>query len=68
MRVLGNSAIQDPTKMEAHVRDQMAKRLKKHEDANAARKLSREQKSAKKAKKLQVIHNTLKCYVGFPRT
>lgn len=31
MRVLGNEAIQDPTKMEAHVRKQMAERLKKHE-------------------------------------
>ena len=28
MRVLGNEAIQDPTKVEAHVRAQMAKRQK----------------------------------------
>uniref|UniRef100_A0A915JLJ6 U4/U6 small nuclear ribonucleoprotein Prp3 n=1 Tax=Romanomermis culicivorax TaxID=13658 RepID=A0A915JLJ6_ROMCU len=51
MRVLGTSAIQDPTKMEAHVREQMAKRLKKHEDDNLARKLTPEQRAAKKAKK-----------------
>lgn len=30
MKVLGSDAIQDPTKMEAHVREQMANRLKKH--------------------------------------
>ena len=28
MRVLGQDAVQDPTKIEAHVRAQMAKRLK----------------------------------------
>ena len=28
MRVLGTEAVQDPTKIEAHVRSQMAKRLK----------------------------------------
>uniref|UniRef100_A0A8R1HQ16 Uncharacterized protein n=1 Tax=Caenorhabditis japonica TaxID=281687 RepID=A0A8R1HQ16_CAEJA len=52
MRVLGNEAIQDPTKMEAHVRKQMAERLKKHETLNAERKLTEDQKRAKKAKKL----------------
>lgn len=30
MRVLGSDVVQDPTKMEAHVRKQMADRLKKH--------------------------------------
>ncbi|CAL2036435.1 unnamed protein product [Caenorhabditis brenneri] len=52
MRVLGNDAIQDPTKMEAHVRKQMAERLKKHETLNAERKLTEDQKRAKKTKKL----------------
>lgn len=52
MRVLGNDAIQDPTKMEAYVRKQMAERLKKHQDENEARKLSKEQKSAKKIRKI----------------
>ncbi|XP_014674942.1 PREDICTED: U4/U6 small nuclear ribonucleoprotein Prp3-like [Priapulus caudatus] len=52
MRVLGMEAVQDPTKIEAQVRTQMAKRQKDHEDANAARKLTREQRSDKKIKKL----------------
>ena len=53
MRVLGNEAIQDPTKIEAHVREQMAKRLQTHQEANAARKLTAEQVRDKKDKKLQ---------------
>ncbi|XP_015127045.1 U4/U6 small nuclear ribonucleoprotein Prp3 isoform X2 [Diachasma alloeum] len=53
MRVLGNEAVQDPTKIEAHVRQQMAKRLKAHEDANAARRLTADQRREKKARKLK---------------
>ncbi|KFM61208.1 U4/U6 small nuclear ribonucleoprotein Prp3, partial [Stegodyphus mimosarum] len=53
MRVLGNQAVQDPTKVEAHVREQMAKRQKAHEEANAARKLTTEQKREKKMRKLK---------------
>ncbi|GFT09070.1 hypothetical protein TNCV_4105332 [Trichonephila clavipes] len=53
MRVLGNQAVQDPTKVEAHVREQMAKRQKAHEEANAARKLTAEQKREKKIRKLK---------------
>ncbi|NWV75466.1 PRPF3 protein, partial [Dasyornis broadbenti] len=53
MRVLGTEAVQDPTKVEAHVRAQMAKRQKAHEEANAARKLTAEQRKAKKVKKLR---------------
>uniref|UniRef100_A0A0N5A266 U4/U6 small nuclear ribonucleoprotein Prp3 n=1 Tax=Parastrongyloides trichosuri TaxID=131310 RepID=A0A0N5A266_PARTI len=52
MRVLGTEAVQDPTKMEAHVKKQVAERLKKHEDANAANKLSKEERAEKKRKKL----------------
>uniref|UniRef100_A0A1I7XTJ1 Pre-mRNA processing factor 3 n=1 Tax=Heterorhabditis bacteriophora TaxID=37862 RepID=A0A1I7XTJ1_HETBA len=64
MRVLGTDAVQDPTKMEAHVRKQMAERLRKHQQeellpciiivyqANAERKLTDDQKAAKKAKKI----------------
>ncbi|KAF8358136.1 prp-3, partial [Pristionchus pacificus] len=52
MRVLGTDAIQDPTKMEAHVRKQMMERQKKHEKENDERKLTKEQKAAKKTKKL----------------
>ncbi|GMT18622.1 hypothetical protein PFISCL1PPCAC_9919, partial [Pristionchus fissidentatus] len=52
MRVLGTDAIQDPTKMEAHVRKQMMDRQKKHEKENEDRKLTKEEKAAKKTKKL----------------
>lgn len=53
MRVLGTEAVQDPTKIEAHVRAQMAKRQKAHEEANAARKLTAAQRKEKKIKKLK---------------
>ncbi|XP_033100866.1 U4/U6 small nuclear ribonucleoprotein Prp3-like [Anneissia japonica] len=53
MRVLGNEAVQDPTKVEAHVRAQMAKRQRLHEEANAARKLTDEQKREKKMNKIR---------------
>ncbi|NP_001129437.1 U4/U6 small nuclear ribonucleoprotein Prp3 [Sus scrofa] len=53
MRVSGTEAVQDPTKVEAHVRAQMAKRQKAHEEANAARKLTAEQRKVKKIKKLK---------------
>jgi len=51
MRVLGSDAVQDPTKIEAQVRRQMAERLRKHETANEERRLSKEQKAAKSIKK-----------------
>jgi len=53
MRVLGNEAVQDPTKVEAHVREQMAKRQRAHEEANAERKLTKEQRRDKKIAKLK---------------
>uniref|UniRef100_A0A915ARM2 U4/U6 small nuclear ribonucleoprotein Prp3 n=1 Tax=Parascaris univalens TaxID=6257 RepID=A0A915ARM2_PARUN len=53
MRVLGSEAVQDPTKMEAHVRKQMAERQRKHESANAQRKLTKEQISEKKTRKIK---------------
>ena len=40
MRVLDSAAVADPTKVERHVREQMAKRQKKHEQDNLARKLT----------------------------
>uniref|UniRef100_A0AC34F7S9 U4/U6 small nuclear ribonucleoprotein Prp3 n=1 Tax=Panagrolaimus sp. ES5 TaxID=591445 RepID=A0AC34F7S9_9BILA len=52
MKVLGTDAIQDPTKMEAHVREQMAARMKKHLKANADRKLTKEERSDKKKRKI----------------
>jgi len=48
MRVLCSDAVQDPTKIEEYVRNQMAQRIKTHEATNAARKLSAEQKREKK--------------------
>jgi len=53
MRVLGTQAVQDPTKIEAVVREQMAKRQKAHEEANASRKLTVEEKKQKKVKKIK---------------
>ncbi|VDK68612.1 unnamed protein product [Litomosoides sigmodontis] len=53
MRVLGSDAIQDPTKVEAHVRRQVAERQRKHEAANQQRKLTKEQRSEKKIRKIK---------------
>ncbi|CAG9532862.1 unnamed protein product [Cercopithifilaria johnstoni] len=53
MRVLGSDAVQDPTKVEAHVRKQMADRQRKHEAANQQRKLTKEQRSEKKIRKIK---------------
>lgn len=53
MRVLGNEQILDPTKVEAHVRAQMAKRKADHEAANAERKLTPAQKKEKTVRKLK---------------
>lgn len=52
MRVLGNEAIQDPTKMEQFVRDQVADRKRKHEAANAARKLTPDERRLKRLRKM----------------
>ncbi|KAL3100104.1 hypothetical protein niasHS_000715 [Heterodera schachtii] len=52
MRVLGTDAIQDPTKMEAKVRKQMAERAQKHVEDNKNRKLTREEKAAKAIRKI----------------
>lgn len=47
MKVLTSAAIQDPTKVEARVRNEVAKRLRTHEETNAARALTEEQKREK---------------------
>lgn len=52
MRVLGTEAVQDPTKVEEYVRNQMAKRQKMHEEHNESRKLTDAERSAKKTRKL----------------
>ena len=51
MRVLGEEAVRDPTKVEAQVREQVAAREKQHQDTNEERKLSKEQQHAKLAAK-----------------
>ncbi len=53
MRVLGNDAVSDPSAMEAKVRRQMAERKSKHEEANASRQLTAEQRWEKKLAKLK---------------
>eukprot|EP00898_Chlorokybus_atmophyticus_P005252 jgi/Chlat1/5728/Chrsp38S05566 len=52
MRVLGTDAVQDPTKMEKEVREQMAEREAAHHDRNLARKLTPAERKEKKNKKL----------------
>ncbi|CAI8057146.1 U4/U6 small nuclear ribonucleoprotein Prp3, partial [Geodia barretti] len=53
MRVLGSEAVLEPSKVEAHVRAQMAERQRNHEKANEARKLTPAQKKAKTLRKLK---------------
>ena len=43
MRVLGEEAVKDPTAVEARVNREIAERAQKHLDANAARKLTKDQ-------------------------
>ena len=53
MRVLGSQAVQDPTKIEEHVREQVAKRKREHEESNAARKLTEDQLREKRIRRLK---------------
>ncbi|KAL1122459.1 hypothetical protein AAG570_002790 [Ranatra chinensis] len=53
MRVLGTEAVQDPTKIEAKVKADMAKRAKAHQEANQARKLTRDQRREKRRRTIQ---------------
>ncbi|ESO08130.1 hypothetical protein HELRODRAFT_98250 [Helobdella robusta] len=53
MRVLASDAVQDPTKVEAHVKQQMEKRQKAHQDRNAGRKLTKEQRREKMIRKIK---------------
>ncbi|XP_048485852.1 U4/U6 small nuclear ribonucleoprotein Prp3 isoform X4 [Plutella xylostella] len=53
MRALGTEAVQDPTAIEAKVREQIAKRQKTHLDANQARALTAEQKKEKVDRKIR---------------
>ncbi|KAJ1951786.1 U4/U5/U6 small nuclear ribonucleoprotein prp3, partial [Dispira parvispora] len=53
MRVLANESVQDPTKVEAEVRRQVAARREAHEKSNQERQLTPEQRRAKKQQKLE---------------
>ncbi|CAH0730681.1 unnamed protein product, partial [Brenthis ino] len=53
MRALGTEAVQDPTAIEAKVREQIAKRQKTHQEANQARALTKEQKREKVDRKIR---------------
>jgi len=52
MRVLMNEAVQDPTQVERQVREQMEQRQKNHDMRNQSRKLTKEEKRAKKKKRI----------------
>lgn len=52
MRVLGDQAVLDPSKMEAKVMEQIQARKLKHERMNAERKLTKEQRAEKRERKL----------------
>jgi hypothetical protein len=47
MRVLTDSAVADPSAIEARVREQMAERARSHDARNAAKALSRDERKAK---------------------
>lgn len=49
MRVLGEEAVKDPTAVEARVTREIEERLRKHQEANEARKLTKEQRREKLA-------------------
>jgi U4/U6 small nuclear ribonucleoprotein PRP3 len=51
MKVLTSAAVQDPTKVEARVRREVALRREKHERDNAERQLTPEQKREQKERK-----------------
>jgi len=52
MRVLGDQAVMDPSKMELKVTEQIQARKLKHEKMNLDRKLTKEQRSEKRERKL----------------
>ncbi|KAI7898536.1 pre-mRNA processing factor 3-domain-containing protein [Cokeromyces recurvatus] len=58
MKVLGEEAIQDPTKVEARVRKEMEHRQRMHDKANEQRKLTPEERRAKILNKLKEDQKT----------
>jgi U4/U6 small nuclear ribonucleoprotein PRP3 len=59
MRVLRAEVVEDPTKVEAHTREQMAKRQKANKKANAARRLTADHRTEKRVRKLKIGHNII---------
>ncbi|BAM42170.1 U4/U6-associated splicing factor [Theileria orientalis strain Shintoku] len=57
INVLKNQSAADPSKVEQQVKHQMEQRLKAHEQRNEERKLTKEQRSKKKAQKWQIKKN-----------
>jgi U4/U6 small nuclear ribonucleoprotein PRP3 len=53
IQVLGDQAYLDPSQMEQKVQEQMQARQRKHLEANAAKKLTKEQRAEKLRRKLQ---------------
>jgi U4/U6 small nuclear ribonucleoprotein PRP3 len=53
MKILGNQAIADPSKIEMKVLEQMQKRILNHQMRNLARALTPAQRAEKKKRKLQ---------------
>ena len=56
MKVLGDQAVADPSKVELRVLQQMQQRQMNHEMRNQAAKLTPEERSAKRARKMQVLY------------
>lgn len=64
MKVLTTDAVQDPTKVEARVRREVAMRKHQHDKMNAERKLTDEQRREKiENKKLEEERRGLLCLV-----
>ncbi|KAJ2840893.1 U4/U5/U6 small nuclear ribonucleoprotein prp3 [Coemansia sp. 'formosensis'] len=54
MHIMANQSVLDPTKADAEVRKQKQTRVDKHEADNQARKLTKEQRVAKKKRKVEI--------------
>ena len=65
MRVLGQEAVQDPTKVEAAVREQVASRRRVHNETNASRQLTTEQKQEKVKAKIEADATVSLCSAVF---
>lgn len=65
MKVLGDQAVLDPSKIEARVMEQIQARKLKHEQMNADRKLTKEQRSEKHARKLHEDTSVSVCVALF---